>query len=91
MRGKVGVGKLTKVYGGRRRRGSRPCIFSRGSASIIRKALLQLESAGFVEKYKKDESQGGEYIGRQVTRVGQRHLNQIADKVYTNLKKAPAF
>ncbi len=58
IRGKVGVGKLTKVYGGRKRRGSRPSIFSRGSASIIRKALLQLEGAGFVEKYKKDD-QGG--------------------------------
>ena len=85
IRKRVGVGGITKAYGGRKRRGVRPGIYIRGSSSIARKALIQLEESGILEKIRKAEDEGGEFVGRQVTREGQRHLNQIADQVYTNL------
>ena len=85
IRKRVGVGGLTKAYGGRKRRGVRPGIYIRGSSSIARKALIQLEDAGIVEKVRKGEEEGGEFAGRQVTHEGQRHLNEIADEVYKNL------
>ena len=50
--GPIGVSKLRTKYGGKKRRGHQPPIFRRGSGSIIRKVLQQLDKAGFkiVEK-----------------------------------------
>lgn len=38
-----GVGALTKIYGGRYRRGVRPSHFARGGTNVARKALQSLE------------------------------------------------
>jgi small subunit ribosomal protein S19e len=50
MKGPVGVSRLRKDYGGRKRRGVRPAHFARAGGKIIRSILQQLETAGLVEK-----------------------------------------
>jgi small subunit ribosomal protein S19e len=46
--GPVGTQRLRSVYGGKTDNSSRPERFVKGSGSIIRKAIQQLENAGFV-------------------------------------------
>jgi len=43
--GPIGVSKLRKKYGGKKRRGHKPAEFRQGSGNIIRKILQQLETA----------------------------------------------
>jgi len=71
LRSPVGVGALTKIYGGRHRKGVRPSHYCRGSASIARKALQALEGIKWVEK---DANSGG----RRLTSTGVRDLDRIA-------------
>ena len=70
----VGISRLRRVYGGRKHRGSAPEKFRVGSGNIIRKALQQLEKAGFVKKSKK---------GREITAKGQKFLDNLATKIGT--------
>lgn len=44
----LGIGTLRTLYGGKKRKGSRPPHFEKGSGSIIRKSLQQLEQAGLI-------------------------------------------
>ncbi|MHC1602816.1 MAG: 30S ribosomal protein S19e [Methermicoccaceae archaeon] len=46
--GEVGVSRLRTYYGGKHRRGALPPKFAKGSGSVIRCALQQLEAAGLV-------------------------------------------
>ncbi len=81
--GPVGIERLRTAYGGRKRRGSKPPKFRKGSGAIIRKALQQLESAGFVEK--KDG-------GRVVTSKGRSFLDKCATELKSQLvEKIPAL
>lgn len=48
--GPVGLNSLRSYYGGKKDRGSEPEKFRKGSGSIIRTALKQLEDAGFIAK-----------------------------------------
>ncbi|AKB24016.1 SSU ribosomal protein S19e [Methanosarcina sp. MTP4] len=48
--GPVGIERLRSVYGGRKDRGSQPYKRAKGSGSIARKAVQQLEAAGFLQK-----------------------------------------
>ncbi|WP_297548921.1 30S ribosomal protein S19e [Thermococcus sp.] len=73
--GPVGIERLRTWYGGRKNRGHAPEHFYKAGGSIIRKALQQLEQAGFVQKVP------GE--GRVITPKGQSFL----DKIATELKK----
>lgn len=52
--GPVGVSKLRTKYGGKKNRGVQPEKFFKGSGSIIRKLLQQLEKTGYLkqDKYK---------------------------------------
>jgi small subunit ribosomal protein S19e len=50
MNGPVGVSRLRKEYGGRKRRGVRPAHFAKAGGNIIRTILQQLEQAGLVQK-----------------------------------------
>jgi small subunit ribosomal protein S19e len=50
MKGPVGVSRLRKEYGGRKRRGVRPAHFAKAGGNIIRSALQQLELAGLASK-----------------------------------------
>jgi len=72
--GPVGVEKLRTFYGGRKRRRTKPARFRKGSGSLVRKLLQQLETAGFVEKEKKGS-------GRKITSKGRKFLDNIANKV----------
>ena len=54
--GPVGVSKLRIKYGGKKRRGHKPSRFYPGSGNIIRKALQQLEKAGFLKKDEKSKN-----------------------------------
>lgn len=73
--GPVGIERLRTYYGGRKNRGHAPEKFYKAGGSIIRKALQQLEAAGFVEKVPGK--------GRVITPKGISFL----DKIATELKK----
>ena len=46
--GPLGVQRMRSFYGGKKNRGSRPNAFRKGSGSILRKALQQLEACKFI-------------------------------------------
>jgi small subunit ribosomal protein S19e len=71
--GPVGTQKLRAKYGGRRHRGYRTEHFFKGSGSVVRKILQQLEKAGFIKQVKKDV-----HKGRVVTPAGDKFLNTVA-------------
>ncbi|MFX1474009.1 MAG: 30S ribosomal protein S19e [Promethearchaeota archaeon] len=75
VKGRTGVSRLRTVYGGRKRRGVRPNHFAKGSGSIIRKALQQLEKAGLVTLEK-----GG---GRILSSKGRSFLDRLAHMTRT--------
>lgn len=71
--GPVGVSKLTVKYGGKPNRGHKPGRFHRGSGSVIRKILQQLEKAGLIK-----QAQKGTYKGRVITKKAAEMLNKAA-------------
>jgi small subunit ribosomal protein S19e len=71
MRKTVGVGRMRKVHGGQKNRGSRPSHHVDASGSIDRKVMQALEKIGVLEQ---DEEKGG----RRITQSGQRDLDRIA-------------
>jgi len=50
LKGPIGVSRLRKEYGGRRRMGVRPAHFRKAGGAIIRHILQQLEAAGLAAK-----------------------------------------
>jgi small subunit ribosomal protein S19e len=73
VKGPIGTSKLAAEYGGFVDRGSKPNKAAKGSRSIIRKSLMQLESAGLVAKNKNN--------GRVVTPKGQSLLDNAAMEI----------
>ena len=71
MRKTVGVGRMRKVHGGTKNRGSRPSHHVDASGSVDRKVMQALEKIGILEQ---DEEKGG----RRITQAGQRDLDRIA-------------
>ena len=65
----MGVGRLRKVHGSAKNRGSRPSHHVDASGSVDRKVLQALEKIGVVEQ---DEEKGG----RRITQSGQRDLDR---------------
>ena len=61
-----------EFYGGNKNRGSKPNAFRKGSGSILRKALQQLEAAGLVIHDK---------TGRRVSPPGMAFLDNMAQEV----------
>ncbi|MFC1787586.1 30S ribosomal protein S19e [Halobacteriota archaeon] len=76
--GPVGVSRLRSFYGGSGNRGSRPAHFLKGSGSIIRAELQQLEKLGYIRKMKS---------GRVISPQGQSFLDNIANEVKKELVK----
>jgi len=83
LRGPIGVSKLRTKYGGKKRRGHKPAEFRKGSGSIIRKALQQLDAAGLAEKKEKDI-----HRGRIITTKGVRVLNEAAKELFSKYPKS---
>jgi small subunit ribosomal protein S19e len=72
MDGPVGMNSLRSYYGGKKDNGSSPEKFAKGSGSIIRTALHQLENAGYVAKIKE---------GRIITPEGKSFLDNASNVV----------
>lgn len=72
--GPIGVQKLRTLYGGKKNRGHAPERFYKGSGSILRKILQQLDKAGLSKKVEK-----GLHKGRIITPQGHSFLGKIAD------------
>ena len=82
----IGIQRLKSEYGGKRDRGSKPYHAISGSGSITRRALQQLETAGYVKKIKGK--------GRVLTSKGRSFLDNSANEAskkiadsYPELKK----
>jgi len=70
--GPVGVEKLRTFYGGRKRRRTMPAKFRKGSGSVIRKILQQLDATGLTEKVEKGKR------GRVLASKGRKLLDNLA-------------
>lgn len=75
----IGINKLRNIYGGKKRRGPKPNKFKKGSGSIIRRALRQLEQAGLVEIIKGK--------GRTLSPSGRSLLDHTATRLKLKLQK----
>ena len=78
LRKTVGVGRLRKVHGSTKNRGSRPSHHVDASGSVDRKVLQALEKIGVLEQ---DEEKGG----RRITQSGQRDLDREFDPKSSNI------
>jgi small subunit ribosomal protein S19e len=73
--GPLGVERMRSFYGGNKNRGSKPNAFRKGSGSILRKSLQQLEAAGLVIHDK---------TGRRVSPEGMKFLDNLSNEVQKN-------
>ena len=80
--GPVGVMSLRTFYGGKKDRGVRPEVFRKGSGSIVRTALKQLEDAGFVEKVEG---------GRVVSPAGRSFLDKISAEIIKDIPELEKY
>jgi small subunit ribosomal protein S19e len=80
IKGPIGTSRLAAEYGGFADMGCRPNKAVKGSRSIARKCLMQLESSGLVSKDKNN--------GRIVTAKGQALLDSAAKEIYDEINKA---
>ncbi|MFA5266351.1 MAG: 30S ribosomal protein S19e [Methanoregula sp.] len=76
--GPLGVERMRSFYGGNKNRGSRPNAFRKGSGSILRKSLQQLEATGLIIHDK---------TGRRISPAGMKFLDNLSQEV---LKNPPA-
>ncbi|MQL85343.1 hypothetical protein Taro_017874 [Colocasia esculenta] len=73
LRQGLGVGGFQRIYGGRKRNGSRPPHFGKSSGSVARHILQQLERMNLIDI----DAKGG----RRITAQGQRDLDQVAGRI----------
>lgn len=76
----IGVGELRNWYGGRHGPGTRPEHHVKAGGNIIRKALQQLESVGYVKKEK---------IGRSLSPLGRSFLEKTTLEILKTKPKKP--
>ena len=74
--GPIGVSKLRTKYGGRKNMGAAPEKFFKGSGSIVRKLLQQLETVGLLKQEKR-----GKYKGRVLTPKAHSLIAQLSKKL----------
>jgi small subunit ribosomal protein S19e len=76
LKGPIGTRRLKVMYGGRANLGVKSEQPRRGSGSIARKILQQLEEAKFIENISP--------MGRQITAKGMSFLDEVANEVAKN-------
>ena len=74
----IGIEHLRAEYGGRHDRGSKPYKARKGSGTVVRRAVQQLETAGYVKKIKGK--------GRVLTPKGQSFMDNSAHDVVKKVK-----
>jgi small subunit ribosomal protein S19e len=79
VHGPVGVEKLRADYGGRKNYGVKPAHTAKAGGSNVRKALQQLETAGYIETFKPH--------GRKLTRDGRKLLQELTEELSRELVK----
>jgi len=79
LRGPIGVSRLRKEYGGRKRMGVKPAHFRKAGGAVIRHVLQQLEAAGLVDR--KDG------LGRAISPKGRSLLDAISTQVKRELER----
>ncbi len=79
VNGPVGSTRLAAEFGGRRDDGSAPYHPRRGSRSVAREAMQQLESLGYLAKLEKK--------GRMITPAGRKLLDRLSHEVLLELAK----
>lgn len=77
--GPIGIEHLRSKYGGRKNMGVRPEHARKGGGAIIRRALQQLEKAGFIETVRGR--------GRVTTPEGRKLLDSLAAEIKKELEK----
>jgi len=75
----IGIERLRALYCGRKDRGSKPYKTRPGSGSITRKALQQLETAGYISKVKGK--------GRKLTSKGRSFLDNASNEVLKEIQE----
>ncbi len=80
--GPVGIGKLQTKYGGAKDNGGAPNKFKKGSGSIIRIALKQLEDIGYIQQTTE---------GRTVTATGQSYLDNKATELIKDIPELSKY
>jgi small subunit ribosomal protein S19e len=75
LRGPIGVSRLRKEYGGRKRYGVKPAHFRKAGGNIIRTILQQLEAAELIQKT--------ETKGRKISNKG----HSLMDAMSTQIKR----
>jgi len=77
IKNSIGIEHLRAEYGGKRNRGSKPYKARSGSGSIVRRAVQQLETAGYVTKIRGK--------GRVLTPKGRSFLDNTSHDVMKNI------
>ena len=80
--GPVGLNSLRSYYGGKKDRGCEPEKFRKGSGSIIRTALHQLEDAGYIQKID---------AGRIVTPEGKSFLDKTSGEIIKDIPELEKY
>jgi len=78
IHGPIGISDLKSMYGGRKRIGYNLDHHKDAGGAIIRKALQQLESSGYIIKMKR---------GRLISEEGMRKIDRLATEIYREVTK----
>jgi len=79
VKGPIGIELLRQEYGGRLDGGAKPEHAAKGSGSIVRNAIHQLQTADLVKSYRTE--------GRIVTNDGRRLLDRLSTEIKKELEK----
>jgi small subunit ribosomal protein S19e len=77
VHGPIGIEKLRADYGGGKNYGVKPQHAAKAGGSSVRKALQQLETAGYIETVK--------LKGRRLSRQGRKLLQEVAEELSKQL------
>jgi small subunit ribosomal protein S19e len=78
LHGPIGISDLKSYYGGRKRIGYNLDHHKDAGGAIIRKALQQLESAGYIDKKSK---------GRMISNEGMKRVDRLATEIFKDVCK----